>query len=176
MSLRRWSAAAVALLVLAACGSGSDHVHDAGAGADDGHHHDHGDHHHGPAPISFGAPADESAAERTIKVVTRDPLEYDPEVIEVLEGETVTFVVANKGETTHEFVIGDHAYQDAHAVQMAAGDHQHADGNGVSVPPGEKRRLTWRFDGAGEFFFGCHEPGHYAGGMVGRLLVARSAP
>jgi hypothetical protein len=46
-------------------------------------------------------------------------------------------------------------------------------GNAVTVPPGKTKALTWRFDNVGEVLFGCHEPGHYEGGMVGSIEVSQ---
>lgn len=42
---------------------------------------------------------------------------------------------------------------------------------GVSVESGENASLTWRFTESGEVLYGCHEPGHYEGGMVGTIGV-----
>ena len=36
---------------------------------------------------------------------------------------------------------------------------------------GETMELTWRFGENGIVIFGCHEPGHYAGGMQGQVTV-----
>jgi uncharacterized cupredoxin-like copper-binding protein len=44
-------------------------------------------------------------------------------------------------------------------------------GNAVKVGPGETAELTWRFDETGTLLYGCHEPGHYEGGMVGTIEV-----
>lgn len=43
--------------------------------------------------------------------------------------------------------------------------------NAVSVGPGETKQVTWRFTDPGEVMFGCHELGHYDGGMVGTISV-----
>lgn len=47
----------------------------------------------------------------------------------------------------------------------------HDDPNTLSLEPGETGELTWRFTGSGEVLYGCHQPGHYAGGMVGSIDV-----
>jgi len=44
--------------------------------------------------------------------------------------------------------------------------------NAVTAGPGETAELTWRFDESGDLLFGCHEPGHYDGGMVGQITVS----
>jgi uncharacterized cupredoxin-like copper-binding protein len=84
----------------------------------------------------------------------------------------VTFVVRNVGDIDHEFVLGDDAYQDMHEGDMEESGHP-MDGmrNAIVVEPGESAELTWSFDEAGEVLYGCHEPGHYEGGMVGKIEV-----
>lgn len=86
-------------------------------------------------------------------------------------GDTVTFVVRNDGNTAHEFVLGDEAYQEQHADEMHGDDMATSEG-AVEVAPGETKRLTWRFTQEGEVLYGCHEPGHYEGGMVGNIRVS----
>jgi uncharacterized cupredoxin-like copper-binding protein len=39
------------------------------------------------------------------------------------------------------------------------------------VAPGETEEITWTFTDAGGTLYGCHEPGHYEGGMVGSIEV-----
>jgi len=43
--------------------------------------------------------------------------------------------------------------------------------NVVSVEPGRTGELTFSFAVAGELIIGCHEAGHYEGGMHARLIV-----
>lgn len=124
-------------------------------------------------PGKEGAP---SEADREIEVVGTDSLEFDPEDIEVEVGETITFVVTNSGEIEHEFVLGNAAYQAEHEEEMSGGgDGGHVHGGGdpniLGVAPGETGEITWTFTEAGEVLYGCHEPGHYKGGMVGTITV-----
>ena len=39
------------------------------------------------------------------------------------------------------------------------------------VPPGKTESMVWQFTKAGEFYFGCLVPGHFEGGMIGKLSV-----
>ena len=39
------------------------------------------------------------------------------------------------------------------------------------VAPGRSVTITWRFNRAGEFLYGCLLPGHFEGGMVGHVDV-----
>jgi uncharacterized cupredoxin-like copper-binding protein len=41
----------------------------------------------------------------------------------------------------------------------------------VELAPGEMKEVTVTFDEAGEMLYGCHEPGHYDGGVVGTISV-----
>ena len=113
---------------------------------------------------------------RTIEIRTSDELRYDPENISVEAGETVRFVVINEGETAHEFLIGDETAQAEFAAEMAAGGaHRHTNA-GVTVEPGQTETFEYRFDEAGaDLLAGCHEPGHYDGGMVASITVTDPA-
>lgn len=126
--------------------------------------------------FAFGEPANAADADRTIKVDANDDLSFDPPSIEVQAGETVTFVVTNTGQAVHEFTLGDEAVQDEHEEEMAEmmeeGEMTMGDEpNAVSVDPGETAELTWHFTSGGEILYGCHQPGHYAGGMVGTITI-----
>lgn len=121
--------------------------------------------------FAFGQPGHEGDAERVIEVSALDSLEFDPASLNVEAGETITFVVTNDGKNVHEFVIGDETYQQEHAADMARGEHVQAVSNQVEVAPGETETLVWTFSGAGDVLYGCHEPGHYEGGMVGTIEV-----
>jgi uncharacterized cupredoxin-like copper-binding protein len=125
--------------------------------------------HEGSIP---GGAANTSEADREVTVIASDDLRFDPPSIHVSAGEVVTFVVRNDGETAHEFVLGDETYQDMHEKDMTEGD-QHTSGtdNAVTVGPGETAGLTWRFEQTSEVLYGCHEPGHYEGGMVGTIEI-----
>ena len=119
-----------------------------------------------------GTPALPSEAEREIAIVATDDLRFDPQEIGVEAGEVVTFVIENEGKAVHEFVLGDAQYQEQHEGEMEDGHDMSDLENAVTVEPGETAELTWRFDEPGDVLFGCHEPGHYDGGMVGEIEVS----
>ena len=125
-----------------------------------------------PAGEVPGTSAQPSEAETRVTVVALDDLRFDPQQIEVEAGEVVTFVVQNKGKAEHEFVLGDADYQEQHEGDMQDGHEMSRVRNAVTARPGETVELTWRFDEPGEVLFGCHEPGHYDGGMVGQITVS----
>jgi uncharacterized cupredoxin-like copper-binding protein len=127
----------------------------------------------GVQSAAFGEPGDRSKADRTIDVTALDSLEFAPETLKVKAGETVTFVVTNNGKDAHEFVLGDENYQEEHAAEMSGNEDMATDQNWMELEPGETNSLTWTFTTeSAEVLYGCHEPGHYEGGMVGRVEVA----
>ncbi|MBP2311818.1 cupredoxin domain-containing protein [Azospirillum soli] len=155
---------------------------------------------HGHNTAAIGEPAKASAAKRTVQVEMGDNF-YKPESIPVKAGETVRFVVKNKGEFLHEFNIGTAAMHAEHQRQMAMMmehgmltatgvnqkmmnmDHskmpgmghsmKHDDPNSVLVGPGETKELTWKFTKDAALEFACNIPGHYESGMVGTIDVKR---
>lgn len=125
-------------------------------------------------PATTGSPAPVSTAPvgaRTVEVTMFDSLTYEPGELRVSAGETVRFVVHNAGEVVHEFYIGDGQAQHHHGEEMQDGGMAHDDAHGIGVEPGETATLEYTFAEPGELLVGCHEPGHYAGGMVATIFV-----
>ncbi len=132
---------------------------------------------------AFGEKGDPASVTRTITVEASE-IKFDAASVEIGAGETVSFVVSNKGEQPHEFTIGDAAYQETarHMMAMMAdmgmdvaspehiGAHAAA-GNTLVLQPGETASLTWRFTKQGEFFFSCNFIGHSESGMIGTINV-----
>ncbi len=114
-----------------------------------------------------------SDAVRTVEVTMTDDLRYDPAEMSVSAGETVRFVVRNAGANVHEFLIGTPQEQAVFAEEMADGHGGgHAAGAGVSVEPGATAEFTYSFTADDrDLLVGCHQPGHYEGGMVAPLTV-----
>ena len=155
----------------------------------------------GPAhTYDFGQPAPAAKATRSVEVVLND-MSFDPKAIQVKAGETIRFVLVNKGQLLHEFNLGDAAMHAAHQREMlqmqqsgmltptgmkemshdmpgmdhAAMGHgmKHDDPNSVLVEPGKTAELTWTFSKATSLEFACNIPGHYQAGMVGKLTVSQ---
>lgn len=171
--------AAVLALGLAACGTDDDGEPAASdettmdMADEEDHTEEDGDH----VEYAFGEPADAADADRTIEVDANDDLSYDPDSVEVEAGETVTFVVTNTGTIVHEFTLGGEELQQEHEEEMAAmmeaGETmEHTDPNTLSLDPGETGELTWHFTEAGEIQYACHQPGHFAGGMIGDISIS----
>jgi uncharacterized cupredoxin-like copper-binding protein len=153
-------------VLLSACGG--DDPPEAAPGGHDGGGHGIDT---GGESFAFGEPGDEAEVDRRVNISTLDSLEFDPPSLDVVSGDTVTFVVTNDGKTAHEFVLGDESYQQEHAAQMPDHDVMDMGITGIEIRPGRTKRLTWTFTEAGEVLYGCHEPGHYEGGMVGTIEV-----
>ena len=149
----------------------------------------------------FGQPAPAAKAQRSVEVVMGD-MSFDPKAIDIKAGETIRFVLMNKGQLLHEFNLGDATMHAAHQQEMlkmqqsgmltptamkemdhsamAGMDHaspahgmQHDDPNSVLVAPGKTAELTWTFTKAISLEFACNIPGHYQAGMVGKLTVSQ---
>ena len=148
----------------------------------------------------FGQPAPAAKATRSIEVAMGD-MSFDPKTIQIKAGETVRFVLVNKGQLLHEFNLGDAAMHARHQQEMlqmqqsgmltptgmkemshdmAGMDHaamghgmKHDDPNSVLVEPGKTAELTWTFSKATRLEFACNIPGHYQAGMVGKLTVSQ---
>ena len=130
------------------------------------------------AAPAAGPQADDGATTtRRINVAMEDH-RFSPNTFDVRVGDTVTFVFTNFGREVHDAFIGDRAAQEQHENEMRqaegdghAHDHAHAHEGGVTVSPGQSGTLQYSFDKAGTLEIGCHQPGHYAAGMIAALNV-----
>ena len=130
---------------------------------------------HGHGTQSLGRPAKPQQATRTVEVTMDDEMRFTPAKIQVKRGETVKFIVKNKGEMKHEMMLGTKKQLAEHAqVMQKFPDMEHEEPTAVTVEPGKTGQLVWQFTQAGDFMFGCLMPGHYEAGMVGSLVVERS--
>ncbi|WP_427912295.1 cupredoxin domain-containing protein [Ramlibacter sp. MMS24-I3-19] len=133
------------------------------------------DAHHAPAKAEqqdWGIAGGAHAPRRTIEIGMTDAMRFTPSKLQLREGETVRFVVVNRGKQDHEFVIGTPKVLDAHAALMRRFPQMdHDDPSAVRVAPGRRKTLVWTFNRPGEFAFACLVPGHYEGGMTGTIKV-----
>ncbi len=140
----------------------------------------------------IGAEGDPASVSRTIEISLYDAY-YEPEELSIKEGQTVRFVITNKGEAVHEFNIGtaemhiahqpememmvDHGvlevdrinWDAAKAMQASMGHGMHEEPNSVLLEPGQTAELIWMFPEHAELEFACNVPGHYDAGMVGEI-------
>ena len=121
---------------------------------------------------SFGRAGDPGRVDRTIRVAMSDAMRFTPSVLEVKQGETVRFVLANRGKLLHEMVLGTAQDLKKHAQLMRNfPGMQHEDANMAHVKPGRTGELVWRFTQPGKFAFACLVPGHFEAGMTGTVVV-----
>jgi uncharacterized cupredoxin-like copper-binding protein len=78
----------------------------------------------------------------------------------------VTFIVKNAGRNPHERrgKPGNHAAMEHGDMGVRYG--------GIEVAPRQQSDSPGALMRAVKSCTGCHEPGHYEGGMVGRITVA----
>ncbi len=123
---------------------------------------------------SYGVPGLAAAVTKTVTVTALDNMRFAPAGVSVKPGQTVRFIIRNGGKITHEFVIGDRAEQREHEAEMRANPNMKMDRdpNGVTIEPGKTQELIWQFPKhAGTVEYACHEPGHFAAGMIGYIHV-----
>jgi uncharacterized cupredoxin-like copper-binding protein len=121
----------------------------------------------------WGIAGDASQAKRRVDVGMADNMRFTPDRIAVNQGETVRFMVGNKGKVPHELVIGTRAEDEKHAALMVRfPDMEHDEPYMTHVPPGKVCQIVWTFNRAGEFEFACLIAGHYQAGMVGQISVS----
>ncbi|WP_322002933.1 cupredoxin domain-containing protein [Marinobacter alexandrii] len=150
---------------------------------------------HGTA---IGEPGKVDDVSRTIQVEMQDNY-FEPESIEVVRGETVRFVIENKGKLVHEFNIGTPDMHEGHQKEMMMMvEHgviqggklnesmmsmdmgngktmNHDDPNSVLLEPGQTKEIVWTFSTKTNMEFACNVPGHYEAGMYGDVNFNSSA-
>jgi len=99
---------------------------------------------------------------------------FAPASIDVKADETVRLRFHNAGLAVHEAVIGDLAFQQEHAEEMAGGSMHHGDSDEpepLVVAVGETGDLVYTAGAAGTLIIGCHQPGHWDAGMRADLTI-----
>lgn len=120
----------------------------------------------------FGQEGDPKKVTQTIRVTMSDRMRFEPESIAVRKGQTVRFVVGNKGAVLHEMVLGTAQQLKEHAELMKKHPGmEHDEPSMAHVKPGASGEIVWQFTQAGEFQFACLIPGHFEAGMVGKVIV-----
>lgn len=149
-------------------------------------------HGHGGATAALlGEPAPRGQG-RPVPIVMTD-FAYSLKTVTVKAGETIRFMISNKGTVLHEFNINTEAEHAEHRPMMAmmmehgmitpdrvisltmtmpdGSKMTHTEPNSVLVEPGKSAEISWKFITAGELQIGCNIPGHTEGGMVASLKV-----
>lgn len=124
--------------------------------------------------VAVGKPGAAKEVTRTITVELLDNMRFGPDRITVRKGETIRFVVANKGVLPHELVLGSLHGLRAHAAEMRNNPHgAHDDPGAVRLDPRETKELVWKFTDVGTVDFACLLPGHFEAGMMGQVQVTK---
>ena len=155
---------AVVMTALVVCATGAAHAH--------GESGQHATAEAKPEQTPFGIAGDPRKVTRTVSVDMTDQMRFIPSALAVKRGDTVRFVLSNKGATLHEMVLGTRAELAEHAALMKKfPDMEHDAPSMTHVRPGATGEIVWRFNRSGEFEFACLIPGHYDAGMFGRVTV-----
>jgi uncharacterized cupredoxin-like copper-binding protein len=121
---------------------------------------------------AFGRPGNPRKASRTVTFSMTDAMRFEPNHIDVREGETVRFVAKNNGKLLHEMVIGTTEELNEHAELMKRfPDMEHDEPYMAHVDPGKTGNIVWQFTKPGEFQFGCLVARHFDAGMTGTITV-----
>lgn len=123
---------------------------------------------------AFGREGNPKHVTRTIAIDMNDTMRFTPSAIKVRQGDTIKFIVKNKGKALHEMVLGTIDELKAHDELMKKNpEMEHDEPYMAHVKPGGQEKMVWQFTNAGEFNFGCLEPGHFEAGMVGKIIVTK---
>ena len=140
----------------------------------------------------IGMQGNKESIDRTINVSMYDNY-YQPNKFKIKKGETIKFIVQNKGELVHEFNIATkkmHLKHQPEMLMMVENEilladkidkkkmiemskknpsmaHKHS--NSVLLAPGESAELIWKFNNTAIIEAACNVPGHYEVGMVAKI-------
>ena len=120
---------------------------------------------------------------------------FEPKSIKVKSGETIKFVVENKGELVHEYNIATKKMHLKHQPEMLMmmqmgillptkldmkkmkeasktnHDMSHSHSNSLLLEPNKKGEIIWKFSTNKELEIACNVPGHYQAGMVSSVFI-----
>jgi len=136
---------------------------------------------HKAAPVikeqkAWGIAGDAKSVTRTVTLTMDDNMRFTPDKLSFRQGETVRFVIRNKGKLLHELVIGTKKELKEHAAMMQKFPAmEHDEPYMAHVGAGKTGGLIWTFNRPGEFDFACLIAGHYQAGMVGKISVAAAS-
>jgi uncharacterized cupredoxin-like copper-binding protein len=120
----------------------------------------------------FGQEGDPKKVTRTVRVSMNDRMRFEPQSVTVRKGETIRFIIANRGAVLHEMVLGTAQALKEHAALMKKHPGmKHDEPSMAHVSPGATGEIVWQFTQSGEFQFACLVPGHFEAGMIGKVVV-----
>lgn len=134
-----------------------------------------GGHTHGSEESLAGKPGLDADVSRVINVTATDDMRFSHEPLNIKDGETIKFVVTNKGKMPHEFAIGTKDEHMDHGKMMMAnpGMHHGPGGNAITINAGETKALVWLFENAWQIEAACNIPGHYQAGMHSPVVIGK---
>lgn len=122
----------------------------------------------------FGIAGDPAKVTRTVHLSMSDKMRFTPGRLAVKQGDTVKFVITNKGRMLHEMVLGTRKDLQQHADMMKRfPDMEHDEPYMAHVKPGKTEEMVWTFNQPGEFDYACLIPGHFQAGMIGKIVVSK---
>ncbi|MEO5701371.1 MAG: cupredoxin family protein [Casimicrobiaceae bacterium] len=122
---------------------------------------------------AWGVAGDPKAVKKTVEISMLDSMRFTPDLVNVKQGDTVRFKLANHGKIMHELVLGTKESLDEHAALMVKfPGMEHEEAHMAHVASGKTGEIVWTFNRPGDFDFACLIPGHYQAGMVGKIKVA----
>lgn len=129
-----------------------------------------------PSPhnmFAFGYEGNRHKVDRTIELVITDAHELSTKPIVVKHGETIRFLIKNKGRRNHEIMLGTKEF-----IEVTDRDFKENPGIEHDAPyfsyvePGDTGELVWKFSDAGNFYFGCIEKGHFKKSHLTKIVVS----
>jgi uncharacterized cupredoxin-like copper-binding protein len=120
----------------------------------------------------FGKLGKETKVSRTIEIDTYDNMQFVPNKIEIKVGETIKFIIVNKGKEIHEFMLGSAEELDDHGRMMQENPTDiHSHDNSIVVEVGRTKNIIWEFNKEGNMYFACLLPGHSEAEVKGTIQV-----
>lgn len=122
----------------------------------------------------FGIAGDPAKVTRTIKLSMTDNMRFTTRKLRIRQGDTVKFVITNRGAMQHEMVLGTAMALLEHAEMMRNFPNmEHDEPHMAHVGPGKTEEMVWTFNRPGDFEYACLIAGHFEAGMVGKIAVLK---
>ena len=142
----------------------------------------------------IGHKGNELNIDRVINIKMYDNY-FEPNFVKIKKGETIKFLISNKGSLVHEYNIGTKEMHLEHQDEMqklvdneiikggeidklkmkimSKKDHSlaHSHSNSVMLEPNQIGEIIWKFTKNVDLEMSCNVPGHYQSGMLGKIII-----